>query len=130
MITFSSADYNSQIDYILVKKSFLKQVREVQVIRNKECITQHKSLIANITVDGHSPKPRIVTPRREVWKLRDPIVRKDLDTFVNEKCTKLFSIEEPVVVNDAYKKVKTFLLNDVGQVCSWTRGGRVGHAEF
>ena len=84
MITFSSADYHSKIDYILVKRSFLKHVRDVNVIRNEECVTQHNLLVADITVDGHSPKPRIVTSRRKVWKLRDPTVRKDYETLVNE----------------------------------------------
>ena len=39
LITFSSADYNSQIYYILVKRSFLKHVADVKVIRNEECVT-------------------------------------------------------------------------------------------
>ena len=41
----------------------------------------------------------------------------------------LFSNENPVDVNDAWNKVKTFLLNCVDQVCGWNRGGRVQHTE-
>ena len=36
LITFSSADYNSQIDYILVNRSFIKHVHDIKVIRNEE----------------------------------------------------------------------------------------------
>ena len=125
MITFSSADNKSQIDYILVKRSFLKYVRDVKVIRNEECVTQHKLLVADITVDGRSPKPRIVPPRR----IRDPTIRKDYETFVNEKCALFLSNNKPVGVNDAWNKAKTCLLKRIDQVCPWNRGGRVRHAE-
>ena len=60
---------------------------------------------------------------------QDSTVRKDYETFVNEKCTELFSNEKPVGVNDAWNKVKTCLLNCVDQVCGWTRGGKFRHAE-
>ena len=109
LITFSSADNNSQIDYILVKKPFLKHVCDIKVTRNEECITQHKLLATDITVAGRSPKPCIGTPRRKVWKIGDPTVRKDYKTFVNEKCTGFFSSDKPVGVNDAWNKVKACL---------------------
>ena len=75
LIRFSSVDNNLHIDYILVKRSFLKHARDVKVICNEECITQHKLLVADIAVDGRPAKPRIVPPRRKVCKLRDPAVR-------------------------------------------------------
>ena len=49
LITFSSADNNSHIDYILVKRSFLKHVCDVKVICNDKCVTQQKLLVADIT---------------------------------------------------------------------------------
>ena len=50
LITLPSAENNSLIDYIVVKSSFLKHTRDVNVIHNKECILQHKLLVADITV--------------------------------------------------------------------------------
>ena len=55
--------------------------------------------------NGHSPKPRTVPPRKKVWKLRDSIVCKDYETFVNEKCMELISNKKPEGVNDAWNKV-------------------------
>ena len=121
LITFSSADNSSEIDYIMVKRSFLKYDSDIKVISHEECVTQQKLLVADITVDGHSAKPRTVPSRRKVWKLRDLTVCKDYETFVNEKCAELFSNENPVDVNDAWNKVKTFLLNGVDQVCGWKK---------
>ena len=76
MTTFFSVNNTSQINYILVKRSFLKHVHDIKVIHNEEYVTQHKLLVADITVDSRSPKPWIVPPRKKVCKLRDPTVRK------------------------------------------------------
>ena len=65
-----------------------------------------------------------------VWKLKDPTIHKDYETFVNEKCTELFSNDKPMGINDAWNKVETYLLKGVDQICSWTCSGRVWHTEF
>ena len=129
LIAYSSDNNNTQIDYILVKKSFLKQVRDVKVIPNEECVTQHKLLVADININSVSPKPRIVPPRRKIWKLRDSNVRKEFETFVNDNCTELSFSREPTNVNEAWGKIKDCLLKGVDQVCGWTKGGRIGHPE-
>ena len=51
LITFSSADNNSEIDHILVKRSFLKYDSDIKVISHEERVTQQKLLVADITVD-------------------------------------------------------------------------------
>ena len=61
-------------------------------------------IVADITVDDRSPKTRIVTPRRKVWKLRNPAVRKDCEIYVNQKCTELFS-NEWVAIGTKYSRV-------------------------
>ena len=129
LITYSSGDNNSQIDYILVKRSFLKHVCNVKVIRNEECVTQHKLLVADIKVNGSSPKPRIVPPRRKVWKLRDSNIRNEFETYVNSNYTGHPLNQESTDVNMVWNKIKNCLLKSVDQVCGWTRGGRVGHTE-
>ena len=129
LITYSSGENKSQIDYILVKRSFLKYVRDVKIIRNEECVTQHKLLVADITIIGRSPKPRTVPPRRKVWKLRDPNVRKEYETFVNARCAEPPTNQEPMCVNVAWNNVKSCLLKGVDQVCGWTRGGKARHTE-
>ena len=53
------------IDWLYPGKEIItKNTRDVKVICNEECITQHKLLVADITAVGQSPKPRIVPPRR------------------------------------------------------------------
>ena len=129
MITYSSGNNNSQIDYILVKRSFLKHVRNVKVIPNEECVTQHKLLVADIEVNGHSPKPRIVPPRRKVWKLREPNIRKEYETFVNNNSNDLSSNQDSSDVKMVWNEIKACLLKEVDHVCGWTHGGKIRHTE-
>ena len=82
---------------------FLKHVSHVKVIGNEECNTT-QIIVADITVDDRYPKTRIVPPRRKVWKLRNPDVRKDYEIYVNEKCTELFS-NEWVAIGTKYSRV-------------------------
>ena len=42
LITYHSGGNSSQIDYILVRKSDFKQVRNIKVIPGKEVSTQHR----------------------------------------------------------------------------------------
>ena len=42
LVTYQSGKNQNQIDYILVKRQNMKLVRDVKVIPNEECVTQHK----------------------------------------------------------------------------------------
>ena len=45
LITYQSGGNSSQIDYILVRKSDFKQVRNIKVILGEEVVTQHRLLL-------------------------------------------------------------------------------------
>ena len=82
LVTYSSSNHSTQIDYILYRKSFRKAVNDVKVIPTEECVQQHNLLICDFTVCIPSAKKRKFTPRIRTWKLRDPAVSKDFqDTF-------------------------------------------------
>ena len=44
LLTYQFGENQSQIDYILVKWQNIKLVRDVKVIPNEECVTQHNLL--------------------------------------------------------------------------------------
>ena len=44
LITFSSGGNHTQIDFILVRRAQLKNIKGMKVISSEECITQHKLL--------------------------------------------------------------------------------------
>ena len=60
LITYCSGDNKSQIDYILVRRSDLKRVRDTKVIGSEECVTQHKLVVCDITLEAKQIKPRKV----------------------------------------------------------------------
>ena len=47
LITSKSSLYTAQLDYILIKRSSLRSVRDVKVVQHEKCITQHKHLTCN-----------------------------------------------------------------------------------
>ena len=50
LVTYQSGENQSQIDYILVKRQNIKLVRDVKVIPNEECVTQHKILACDTRI--------------------------------------------------------------------------------
>ena len=52
----------TQIDYILVKRPNLKNIKDTKVISSEESITQHKLLICDLTVSAKSVKPICIPP--------------------------------------------------------------------
>ena len=54
LLTFRSGNACSQIDYILVRKSDFKPVRDVKVIGGEECVSQHKLLVGDLELIHHS----------------------------------------------------------------------------
>ena len=50
LITYRSGNSCVQVDYILTRCSDLKQVQNVKMIGNEECVTQHEILICQINL--------------------------------------------------------------------------------
>ena len=48
LITYQSGGINSQIDYILVRRSDFKLMRDIKVILGEEVVTQHRMLVSDM----------------------------------------------------------------------------------
>ena len=48
LVTYRSGNRYTQVNYILTRCSDLKQVQNVKVIGDEECVTQHKLLVCQI----------------------------------------------------------------------------------
>ena len=59
----------TQVDYILTRGSYLKQVQNVKIIGNEECVTQHKLLVHEINLRTLMRKQPQPPPTRRIWKL-------------------------------------------------------------
>ena len=64
-ITFSCGGNHIQIDFILVRRAQLRNIKYRKVIGSEECITQHKLLVCDLVVSAKPVKPIRIPPRRK-----------------------------------------------------------------
>ena len=72
LVTYQSGNAATQIDFILYRRSFRKQVSNVKVILGEECASQQRLLVGDFRVSIPPQPKRKFVPRIKVWKLRDP----------------------------------------------------------
>ena len=95
LITYHSGGNSSQIDYILVRKSDFKQVRNIKVIPGEEVVTQHWLLVRDMKWKFVKQTKKTFIPKLRTWKLKDHVINlfKDrlthlLASDTNEKSVK------------------------------------------
>ena len=85
LVTYQSGENQSQIDYILVKRQNIILVRDVKVITNGECVTQHKLLVCDTRMVKIEVWCKKFVPKRCEWKLQQADLRDKLcETFTDE----------------------------------------------
>ena len=72
LVTYHSGVAATQIDFILYRRRFRRQVSNVKVILGEECASQHRLLVGDFKVSIPPQPKRKFVPRIKVWKLRDP----------------------------------------------------------
>ena len=117
LITYPSGGNQSQIDYIMTKKSDAKRVMDVKIIQSEECITQHKLLIADMKISNAKAKKKKFTPKRKVWKLKEEEVKA---SFLAELQTGIASTSNPSI-NVKWNLMEEALLTAADKSCGWTK---------
>ena len=82
LITYTSGNGKTQIDYIITRRRDLKLVKDVKAIPNEECVSQHKLLVADTSLSVHPPKRRKFVPKCRIWKLKRPEYRQKFEDRV------------------------------------------------
>ena len=117
LVTYSSGGNRTQVDYILYRRSFRKNVTNVKVIPGEEVAAQHFLLVCDFRVSMPADRNRKFVPRLRTWKLRDPAVA---DRFANTFRTKVetaVSSTDVSLVESTWSKLKTPLLETAKEVC-------------
>ena len=86
LITYSSGGNSTQIDYILVRISRLKNVKNINAIGSEECVTQHRLLVCDLVLTTEPAKSKFIPPRRKTWMLNDDNTRQVFEQSVNALC--------------------------------------------
>ena len=111
------------IDYILIRKSERKLIRDVKVIWHEQCIPNHKLIICALDLKKGLNKRKMAFRKRcKVWKLRDDVTAGIFKERVQTRAALV--VEKPAGVEDVWKNFKECLIEDSVEVCGETRGMR------
>ena len=75
LVIYRSGNSCTHVDYVLTRGSDLKQVQNVKVIGDGECVTQHKLLVCQIKLRTKIRKEHKTPPKQCIWKLQKPEVQ-------------------------------------------------------
>jgi len=70
LITYKSGDCATMIDYVLVQKTVLKNVKDIKTIPGEECFTQHRLLTMDFLLEIDTIKKVKKSERIKLWKLK------------------------------------------------------------
>ena len=110
LITYNSGGCTTQFDYILVRRTDLKLVKNARVIGNKECFPQQK--LAQILAAFENQNPiktsRFIAAKKNLWTLHRQEVQVEHETFfVNRRAEDFL----PSCVEDAWKNLNSLSAN-------------------
>ena len=116
LVTYQSGVAATQIDFILYRRSFRRQVSNVKVILGEECASQHRLLVGDLKVSIPPQPKRKFVPRIKVWKLRDPEKQTELSEVFKAKAQDS-ELSQASTVDERWTSLKDKLLQATKQVC-------------
>ena len=121
LVTYASGDHETQVDYILFRRSLRKHIRDVKVIPGEECLLQHRLLVCTFRITV-LPKPkRKFTARLRTWKLRDPACAADFEAAFDQKCGEDVVDSQTQSSEDIWDRLKSNINNAAESVCGHTK---------
>ena len=120
LVTYSSGDMQSQIDFILVPRNNLKMFRNVTVINGEECVPQHKPLIGDICLNAGKITLKTYPPRRRIWKLKEPAMTEAFRESVNEKLSNS-AVTDTDDIDELWLQLKSSVLESFDKTCGWSK---------
>ena len=84
MISYSSGGYNTTVDYLLAQEQDRKYLKDAKAFPGEEAISLHYLMVCDLEVNRRkSSQKEKFQPRRKVWKLRNPEVRKRFEEVLD-----------------------------------------------
>ena len=111
LITYSSGESKSMIDYILVRAEDKKRIKNVKVIAGEEVVKQHKLLVCDIAYEMDKKVKTKWRSKTKIWKLKEEDKRNEY----KEKL-KLLIFENFETVNDKWNRTKGAMLKAADEV--------------
>ena len=121
LITYHSGGNSSHIDYILIRKSAFKQVRNIKVIPGEEDVTQHRLLVSDMKWKFMRQTKKTFTPRLRTWKLKYHNV---INLFQDNLTHLIASDTNEKSVEDQGMNIKANLLKATEETCGISKQGK------
>ena len=119
LVTYESGGNKSQIDYVLVRRSDLKLVKNVKAIPNEECVKQHSLVVTDYAIKKKQRITRPFVPRLKIWKLRERNVRQAFEEEVRRRDMEVVNATN---LNEKWIAMKKVWLEVTEQTCGRTKG--------
>ena len=69
-VTYTSGGRSTQVDYIICRRAYLKEIEDYKVIAGDNVAKQHRLLVCRITMQTRKRKIAKAEPRITWWKLK------------------------------------------------------------
>ena len=119
LITYKSGNNATQIDYILVRRADLKQVKNCKVIPGECVVAQHRLLCATIQMEKEPTVKRKTKSKLRIWKLKG-----EEACIYHEKVIKEYVRKDNDTVEECWQNIKSTVLEQAEEVCGKTKGGK------
>ncbi|GJZ34752.1 ubiquinol oxidase, mitochondrial-like protein [Tanacetum coccineum] len=87
LITYHSGDYDTQINYMLVRRGDLRVCKDCKVFPGKVCFSQHRLLALDVNIKRRPGSTKMVVKPRIFWKNHHGEAAKAFRTRVTEGVT-------------------------------------------
>ena len=119
LVTYSSADCKTTVDYLLIRRKDRSFAQNVKVIPVHGHL--HRIAIASLRVEGMVKRKSKFVPKLKVWRLKNETVKEE---FINQLELKHDDVDAAVTVNGKWEKIKTSMLEATETSCGKTKGPR------
>ena len=117
LVTYSSGEGKSLIDYIIVRAEDRKGIENTKVIAGEEVVRQHKLVVCDISYKMDKKVKTNWRSKTKIWKLKDDENRKEYKDKL-----KLVNTKECRTVNDKWTETRDAMIKAADEVCGRTKG--------
>ena len=118
LVTFSSGQHSSQIDFVLARKNVKRACLGCKVIPGECIVSQHKLLVADFRFQVRARRDKQAKiERTKWWKLKG-----ETSEVFRERVIKESSWNEEEDINNMWKKMATNIRKVAPEVCGVTKG--------
>lgn len=91
LITYSSGNGQSVIDYFIARNRDRRMVTNVKVISSEECVSQHRLLVCECVLLAKKKTRRVYVPKLKLGMLKDKDVKKAFNEYVEREAHRVDS---------------------------------------